>query len=507
MPELLGMSYRSVSSSCTSGMMLLSGQKRQGAAGRDSAETGDREQRKKQKKAKDKTGFKYEAVDPIAKLSSRWRRSVRCPLAAHLRYPVSKVNALPEEKIQEIRKAIGILLRCQGPAKSIEEATRRSYLFWDTQPVPKIGETVTCHGSVVPDTCSIRQEPYCLPQGFSWDSLDLDSPGILEELCSLLTENDVEDEDDGTFRATYSPEFLLWALRPPGWLPQWHCGVRVASNRKLVGFIGATPLHVRVYHIEKKMVEIKFLCVHKKLRKKRLAPVLIREISRRVNLEGIFQAIYTAGVVLPTPVASCRYWHRYLNPRKLIELKFSPLSKNMTMQRALKLYRLPETPGMPGLRPMTLEDVPAVHRLLSDYLGQFHLVPLLSAAEVEHWLLPQNNIIDTYVVESEEGSVTDFVSFTTRVSSILKHPVHHSMKAAYSFYTVHTKTPLVELIHDALILAKSKGFDVFSALDLMENKTFLENLKFVSGEGNVHHYLYNWKCPSVRPEKVGFLLP
>ncbi|MFT7814729.1 glycylpeptide N-tetradecanoyltransferase 1-like isoform X2 [Arapaima gigas] len=487
MPELLGMSYRSVSSSCTSGMMLLSGQKRQGAAGRshevkrvtvmgDSAETGDREQRKKQKKAKDKTGFKYEAVDPIA-----------------------KVNALPEEKIQEIRKAIGILLRCQGPAKSIEEATRRSYLFWDTQPVPKIGETVTCHGSVVPDTCSIRQEPYCLPQGFSWDSLDLDSPGIRNDCqCKCVV--------------TFSPIFFLplccpRALRPPGWLPQWHCGVRVASNRKLVGFIGATPLHVRVYHIEKKMVEIKFLCVHKKLRKKRLAPVLIREISRRVNLEGIFQAIYTAGVVLPTPVASCRYWHRYLNPRKLIELKFSPLSKNMTMQRALKLYRLPETPGMPGLRPMTLEDVPAVHRLLSDYLGQFHLVPLLSAAEVEHWLLPQNNIIDTYVVESEEGSVTDFVSFTTRVSSILKHPVHHSMKAAYSFYTVHTKTPLVELIHDALILAKSKGFDVFSALDLMENKTFLENLKFVSGEGNVHHYLYNWKCPSVRPEKVGFLLP
>ena len=34
------------------------------------------------------------------------------------------------------------------------------------------------------------------------------------------------------------------------------------------------------------MVEINFLCVHKKLRSKRLAPVLIREITRRVNLKG-----------------------------------------------------------------------------------------------------------------------------------------------------------------------------------------------------------------------------
>jgi len=51
------------------------------------------------------------------------------------------------------------------------------------------------------------------------------------------------------------------------------------------------------------MAEINFLCVHKKLRKNRLASVLIKEITRRVNLKGIFQAVYTAGIVLPTPIA------------------------------------------------------------------------------------------------------------------------------------------------------------------------------------------------------------
>jgi hypothetical protein len=54
------------------------------------------------------------------------------------------------------------------------------------------------------------------------------------------------------------------------------------------------------------MVEINFLCVHKKLRSKRLAPVLIKEITRRVNLNGIFQAVYTAGVILPSLVSKCR---------------------------------------------------------------------------------------------------------------------------------------------------------------------------------------------------------
>ncbi|NXE98747.1 NMT1 tetradecanoyltransferase, partial [Menura novaehollandiae] len=415
-----------------------------------------------------------------------------------------KVNSLPAERIQEIQKAIELFSVGQGPAKTMEEASKRSYQFWDTQPVPKLGEVVNTHGPVEPDKDNIRQEPYTLPQGFTWDALDLGDRGVLKELYTLLNENYVED-DDNMFRFDYSPEFLLWALRPPGWLPQWHCGVRVVSSKKLVGFISAIPATIHIYDTEKKMVEINFLCVHKKLRSKRVAPVLIREITRRVHLEGIFQAVYTAGVVLPKPVGTCRYWHRSLNPRKLIEVKFSHLSRNMTMQRTTKLYRLPETPKTPGLRPMEHRDISAVHKLLTEYLKQFHLTPVMSREEVEHWFLPQENIIDTFVVESAPGEVTDFLSFYTLPSTIMNHPTHKSLKAAYSFYNVHTKTPLIDLMSDALILAKSKGFDVFNALDLMENKTFLEKLKFGIGDGNLQYYLYNWKCPSMAPEKVSAL--
>ncbi len=46
------------------------------------------------------------------------------------------------------------------------------------------------------------------------------------------------------------------------------------------------------------------------------------------------------------------------------------------------------------------------------------------------------------------------------------------------------------------------GFDVFNALDLMENKEFLEKLKFGIGDGNLQYYLYNWKCPTMTPERV-----
>ena len=51
-----------------------------------------------------------------------------------------QVNSLPADKLQEIQKAIELFSVGQGPAKTMEEASRRSYQFWDTQPVPKLGE-------------------------------------------------------------------------------------------------------------------------------------------------------------------------------------------------------------------------------------------------------------------------------------------------------------------------------------------------------------------------------
>ena len=45
----------------------------------------------------------------------------------------------------------------------------------------------------------------------------------------LLNENYVED-DDNMFRFDYSPEFLRWALQPPGSLREWHVGVRSGGS-------------------------------------------------------------------------------------------------------------------------------------------------------------------------------------------------------------------------------------------------------------------------------------
>ncbi|XP_040885089.1 glycylpeptide N-tetradecanoyltransferase 1-like [Toxotes jaculatrix] len=422
------------------------------------------------------------------------------------RDPFAMLDSLPEKKQQEIQRALHLFSMGPSLPKTLQQAKRHTYHFWNTQPVPRLDDNITTHGPLVEGEVSVREESYSLPQGFCWDTLDLSSPTGLKELCTLLNENYME-EDDNTIRFNFSLEYLQWALQPPNWLAQWHCGVRVNTNKKLVGFIAGVPADVRVYETQKPMVQVKFLCVHKKLRLKRMTPVLIRELTRRVNLQGLRQAVFTAGIVLPTPLSSCRYWHRPLNPRKLMEINYPGLRQNMNLQRARKFNRLPEETKTKGLRPMTKKDVVGTHSLLQTSSSKFHLSPILSLEEVDHWLLPRENVIDTYVVEADDGTLTDVVSFYSVSSKVLNHPVHTGLRAAHLLYIACTATDLADLMEDTVVLAKSKGFDIFSALDVMDNKNFLEKLKFSVSDKILHYYLYNWMCPKMSPDKVGLVLP
>ena len=349
----------------------------------------------------------------------------------------------------------------------------------------------------------VRQEPYSMPKGFVWSDIDVQDEAQRLELYTLLSNNYVED-DDASFRFDYSEEFLLWALTPPDYRPELLFGVRSASNHKLVAFISGVPARVQVYDKPIDVIEVNFLCVHKKLRSKRLAPVLIKEVTRRANLAGIFQAVYTAGTHLPVPVSSARYYHRSLRPQKLVRVGFSRLGPRMTMARMVKLYKLPAQPQTPRLRPMQASDVDGVHSLLQTYLSQFHLKVVFTKDEIEHWLLPRNKVISSYVVTDETNTVTDLVSFYHLPSRILHHD--DTLHAAYSYYNVATSVPLVDLMKDALSLAHASGADVYNALTLMDNAQFLEELKFGMGDGQLQYYVYNWACPAMPPHKLGLVL-
>ena len=78
----------------------------------------------------------------------------------------------------------------------------------------------------------------------------------------------------------------------------------------------------------------------------RASVVHVQEITRRVNLKNIWQAAYTAGAVLPKPVSTTQYWHRSLNPKKLISVGFSRLQVRVALFNPTPKFPPKSTPKL-----------------------------------------------------------------------------------------------------------------------------------------------------------------
>ena len=163
-----------------------------------------------------------------------------------------------------------------------------------------------------------------------------------------------------------------------------------------------------------KIAEINFLCVHKKLRSKKLAPVMIKEITRRVNLTKCWQAYFTSGSVFPSPFSNAPYYHRNLNVKKNIATGFSYLPKGKSMALHVKDSKVthPDEICYKGTaRLMTKKDVNAVYNLYVEQSKKYQVKFKYSQQEIGHLLLPIFDVVQTIVFEDEDGKVTDFVSF------------------------------------------------------------------------------------------------
>lgn len=394
--------------------------------------------------------------------------------------------------------------------------------FWSTQPVIQEGEEVPkIVGPLAPQrsVSEISTESVTLPSSFEWWTPDFSNSNDVETIYEFLSNNYVEDRLK-TFRFKYSKEFLIWALSPPGYFPEWKVAVRRRNDKLVLGFIAGTPVALRMSKPAaagepesdepRNICEINFLCVLRKLRVKKLATLLIQEITRRVNLRDIWQAVYTKGGEIYSHLTVGKYYHRSLNHEKMIDVKFMSLPFCLSkLQNPMKAnesrLKLPDKTQTKNLRQMESKDVPQVTKLLANYSKKFSVAPSYNEEMVEHLLLPKKGIVYTYVVEGDAG-LTDFFSFFSVPCTVFGSSKYSEFASAYIFYYAATATPLLQLMTDLLILAKQENFDVCNVVGVMENESFLEELKFVTGNGLLHYYFYNWAYPKLPPSKVGLVM-
>lgn len=149
-----------------------------------------------------------------------------------------------------------------------------------------------------------------------------------------------------------------------------------------------------------------------------------------------------------------------------------------------------------------------IHKLYTNYMKQFTVYPEFSLDEIRHFLTPRKDVVGCYVVEDPAThKITDFISFFHIKSSVIKNPKYDTFTATYCNYYATTKTDLKVLMENAFVAAKSEGADVFNALEVMNNTSVFEDLKFARGDGTLHYYFYNWKLNTIKPNEMGVVLP
>ena len=161
---------------------------------------------------------------------------------------------------------------------------------------------------------------------------------------------------------------------------------------------------------------------------------------------------------------------------------------------------------------MAEKDVPKVTEALNKHLEDNYKVHItFSEAEVAHFLLPRQNVMWSYVVEDEDGNISDFASFYALNSSILVENEwnYTHLMAAYCFYNfVKDNDPQRQriLMRDVLIQAKNEEFDVFNMVAVLQNKEVTDDMMFKPGDGKLSHYFYNWRISKVEENQIGIVL-
>lgn len=325
-----------------------------------------------------------------------------------------------------------------------------------------------------------------LPNDYTFKDLDVSS---LPELHTFLASNYVEDSNTN-FKLIYSENFLKWQFFE--FPTKSNFSICLIKNEKIVGFIHGKPTNLKINESYETFAAINFLCLDISLRNTKLAPLLIKEITRRFHNDGIASAIFTGSIDLPFKIADVRYYHYMLNTQKLYETGFL----NFTVENdILKNKRK-------GFRMANEQDYNKIIELHNKNKKNYKLFEIIDEQNAKYTFKNIENVCYTFLYE-ENDTITEFGTFFI-VDTLIKTK-NEKIKTAYLHY--YYSEDVCSLINDLLVMAKEMNVDVFNSLSLMNNDKFISSMNFYRGTGVLKYYFYNWDIKKMLNNEICFVLP
>ncbi|KAH0785518.1 glycylpeptide N-tetradecanoyltransferase 1-like [Histomonas meleagridis] len=376
--------------------------------------------------------------------------------------------------------------------------------FWSKQPVLRENEE-GFDGYIdtsIPVTAP-PDHPASLPSGYTWCTIDINDDQQLQEVYKFLSLNYVEASDH-RFRFLLPASLIKWALLVPGYIQDWFIGVRTKTGA-LCGFISGIPIKIRLNEDVQTWCSVNFLCVHARLRSKKLAPVLIFELARRVRLHKVYRAVFSGGDDVPSKAFSqVQYMHRPLNLKKMSASGFYPISKS-AMASAQKRFALPKLVHG-NIRPFCEADVEGVTNLFKNTSSNYKFDIDFTPELVRYMFMPREETIYSYVIPSSNGPAA-FASFYLMKWSVLNESSSTvtEIRAAYIYYTVTNnidmKSLVADIVNKAVNDAKADIINGFS----FTGEGALTAHKFEAGSKCLQYYSYNYAVPNIPTEEMRYI--
>lgn len=242
-----------------------------------------------------------------------------------------------------------------------------------------------------------------------------------DEICDFVMNHYVESSS-GEFRLIYTKEKIRWAMCSPNHNKDLFYCVRDEKKKAIWGMIVGVPRQFMICGKKQKMAEINFLCVHAKLRDKRLAQIIISEMMRRCRIHKMPVQFYTSHHTKPTPFATNGYKLRFLNTQRLLDCGITRTNATESYKQTIAKYKLPLRNGIEiqgTTRLMEKKDAAQVFKLWNIQQEKYKFRYKMTQEEILYYLLPREGISYTWVIENPidnpdgkkpKFEITDFYS-------------------------------------------------------------------------------------------------
>lgn len=417
------------------------------------------------------------------------------------------------ETIEETKKEVIEVIEEKYP-NTIRNAKNFNYTYWLNKPVTKFDEIVS--SSEIIDQNLINKKVYSeelkLPISMKWNEINLTDNNSLLSVVNFLNKYYLIDND---FKPLYTPEYIKWTLGENGIL----LSIVNKNTNALCGIICSKIVSLTVYDKNDLFGNIILLCSHPTYRKKKIAQVLIDEMTRRLLNKNIKHAYFTTERCVPTPVSILRSYHRPINYVKLQKNGFLDFGGDPLKVHEKFILKNEIPKNYIIMEESHLEEVV---KLYSLYMTKFNICCNYTKNELKTLLL-NNKFVRSYVILDKNNKINDFVSYYELPYFNDKNN-SENINAGYLFLHTCNIVPIDEIINNMILLMEQNSIDIFNIDDVVDirNGLLTEDVeyeddsdketyervyecKFTKTKSKTYVNFFNWKCPTTKSKQIGFI--